>query len=197
MTRSDILGIGSRLLKRVGSRCRAPRHILRVVLDVGTRRIVHWNVTEHPTADWTIQQCRAVITGETGHRFLVHDRDAIYAPAVDRAIRSMGLRVLKTPPRTPQANAFCERVIGTIRRECLNWLIPLHEHHLRGILREWVPHYNRGRPHTSLGPGIPEPSPAQIRPAPTGHRLPTGCRVIATPVLNGLHHEYQLVREAA
>jgi putative transposase len=168
-----------------------------VVLDVGTRRIVHWNVTEHPTADWTIQQCRAVITGETAHRFLIHDRDAIYAPAVDGAIRSMGLRVLKTPVRTPQANAFCERVIGTIRRECLDWLIPLHERHLRGILREWVSHYNRGRPHASLGPGIPEPSPALIRPAPTGHRLPTGSRVIATPVLNGLHHEYQLGREAA
>jgi hypothetical protein len=113
-----------------------------VVLDVGTRRIVHGNVTEHPTADWTIQQCRAVITGETAHRFLVHDREAIYAPAVDCAIRSMGLRVLKTPVRTPQANAFCERVIGTIRRECLDWLIPLHERHLRGILREWVAHYN-------------------------------------------------------
>jgi hypothetical protein len=81
-------------------------------------------VTEHPTADGTIQQCRVVITGETAHRFLVHDRDAIYAPAVDRAIRSMGLRVLKTPVRTAQANAFCERLIGTIRRECLDWLIP-------------------------------------------------------------------------
>jgi hypothetical protein len=68
-----------------------------VVLDVGTRRIIHWNVTEHPTADWTIQQCRAAFTGETAHRFLIHDRDAIYAPVVDRAIRSMGLRVLKTP----------------------------------------------------------------------------------------------------
>src|SRR5712692_3492102 len=82
-----------------------------VVLEVGTRRIVHWNVTEHPTADWTIQQCRTVITGETTHRFLIHDRDAIYAPAVDRAVTSMGLRVLKTPVRTPQANAFCERMI--------------------------------------------------------------------------------------
>jgi transposase InsO family protein len=98
-----------------------------VVLDVGTRRIAHWNVTEHPTADWTTQQCRTAITGETGHRFLIHDRDAIYAPAVDRAIRSMGLRVLKTPARTPQANAFCERAIGTIRRECLDWLIPIHD----------------------------------------------------------------------
>jgi transposase InsO family protein len=168
-----------------------------VVLDVGTRRIVHWNVTEHPTADWTIQQCRTAITGETAHRFLIHDRDAIYAPAVNGAIRSMGLRVLKTPVRTPQANAFCERVIRTIRRECLDWLIPFHEPHLRGILREWVSHYNRGGPHASLGPGIPEPPPTPITPALTGPRLPTGSRVIATPVLNGLHHEYQLVREAA
>jgi putative transposase len=138
-----------------------------------------------------------VITGETAHRFLVHDRDAIYAPAVDRAIRSMGLRVLKTPVRTPQANAFCERLIGTIRRECLDWLIPFHERHLRRILRAWVTHYNRGRPHASLGPGMPEPSPTRIQPALTGHRLPTGGRVIATPVLHGLHHEYQLVCEAA
>ncbi len=168
-----------------------------VLLDVGTRRIVHWNVTAHPTADWTIQQCRTAITGETMHRFLIHDRDAIYAPAVDRAIRSMGLRVLKTPVRTPQANAFCERLIGTIRRECLDWLIPLHQRHLRQILTTWVAHYNRGRPHASLGPGIPERSPALIQPEPTGHRLPRGGRVIATPILNGLHHEYHLVREAA
>ena len=168
-----------------------------VLLDVGTRRIVHWNVTEHPTADWTIQQCLTGVTCETGHRFLIHDRDAIYAPAVDRAIRSMGLRVLKTPVQTPQANAFCERLIGTIRRECLDWLIPLHQRHLRQILTTWVAHYNRGRPHASLGPGIPEVSPALFQPAPTGHRLPTGSRVLATPILNGLHHEYRLVREAA
>ena len=82
----------------------------------------------------------------------------------------MGLRVLKTPVRTPQANAYCERLIGTIRRECLDWLIPFHERHLRAILRAWVTHYNRGR--ASLGPGIPEPSPALIQPKPTGHRLP-------------------------
>ena len=99
-----------------------------VVLDVGTRRIVHCNVTEHPTADWTIQQFRAVITPETAHRFVLHDRDGIYAAEVDRAIKSMGRRVLKTPVRTPQANAFCERLIGTMRRECLDWLIPLTEH---------------------------------------------------------------------
>jgi hypothetical protein len=153
-------------------------------------------VTEHPTADWTPQQFRMVITPETAHRFVLHDRDGIYAADVDRAIASMGLRVLKTPVRTPQANAFCERLIGTMRRECLDWLIPFNERHLRWILREWVTHYNRGRPHASLGPGIPDPSPWP-RPMLTGHGLPARCRVATTPILNGLHHEYRLTQEAA
>ena len=151
-----------------------------------SRRIVHWNVTEHPTADWTIQQFRTVMTPETAHRFVLHDRDGIYAAGVDRAIASIGRRVLKTPVRTPQANAFCERLIGTIRRECLDWLIPLNERHLRWILRDWVTHYNRGRPHASLGPGIPDPSPELNRPVPSGHHLPERCRVVATPILGGL-----------
>jgi putative transposase len=102
-----------------------------VVLEVDTRRILHWNVTEHPSAQWTIQQFRAVITPETDHRFVLHDRDSIFAADVDRAVASMGRHVLKTPARTPQANAYCERLIGTMRRECLDWLIPLHEGHLR------------------------------------------------------------------
>ena len=168
-----------------------------VVLEVGTRRLLHWNTTEHPTADWTVQQFRTAITGEAAHRWLIHDRDALYAPAVDDAIEAMGVRVLKTPVRTPQANAFCERVIGTMRRECLDWLIPLNEQHLRRIMQAWVPHYNRGRPHTSLGPGLPEPSPGVQTPAPCGHRLPAGHRVVATRILGGLHHEYRLEREAA
>jgi putative transposase len=127
-----------------------------VVLDVGTRRIVHWNVTEHPTAEWTVQQFRAIVPGDQPQRFLIHDRDSIYAAAVDRAVEAMGLTILKTPVRCPQANAFCERLIGTIRRECLDWLIVVHERHLRAVLVEWVAHYNQGRPHASLGPGIPD-----------------------------------------
>jgi transposase InsO family protein len=130
-------------------------------------------VTEHPTAEWTVQQFRMTITGERAHRYLVHGRDGIFAPAVDEAVASMGVRVLKTPVRTPQANAFCERLIGTIRRGCLDWLIPLGERHLRQILTEWVAHYHRGRPHTSLGPGMPEPPPPPShRPLPSGHHLP-------------------------
>jgi len=123
-----------------------------VVLEIGTRRIVHWNVTEHPTADWTIQQFRTVITPETSHRFVLHDRDGIYAAGVDLAIASMGRRVLKTPVRAPQANAFCERLIGTMRRECLDWLIPLNERHLRWILRAWVAHYKSRAPACQFGP---------------------------------------------
>src|ERR1700694_3277552 len=77
-----------------------------VVLDVGTRRIVHWNVTEQPTAEWTIQQFRMTITSERAHRYLVHDRDGVFAPAVDHAIRSISLHVLKMPARMPQAEGY-------------------------------------------------------------------------------------------
>lgn len=167
-----------------------------LVLELGTRRILHWNLTEHPTAEWTAQQFRSLLTGDEPYRFVVHDRDAVFAAAVDDALRSMHLRVLKTPARVPQANAFCERLIGTARRECLDHLVPLHERHLRKTLAEWVPHYNRGRPHASLGPGIPEPSVVTVSRA-VDHQLPRGHRVVAKPVLAGLHHEYRLEPIAA
>ncbi len=85
-----------------------------------------------------------MITGEQPQHFLIHDRDSIYSSELDTAVKSMGMRILKTPFRAPQANAYCERLIGTIRRECLDFLIPLNKRHLRGILKEWVVHYNRG-----------------------------------------------------
>jgi putative transposase len=90
-----------------------------VVLEVGTRRILHWNLTEHPTAEWTAEQLPMVVSGEQAHRWLIHDRDSIYSEGVDATVAAMGLSSLKTPVRAPQANAFCERLIGTIRRECL------------------------------------------------------------------------------
>ena len=113
------------------------------------------------------------------------------------ALKGFGVRVLKTPARAPQANAFCERLIGTIRRECLDFLIPLGEAHLKRILREWVGHYNRGRPHSSLGPGIPEPPQAKVPASVNRHKLPADCRVKSTPVLGWLHHEYRQEKEAA
>ena len=93
--------------------------------------------------------------------------------------------------------AFCERLIGTIRRECLDWLIPVGEVHLRRILREWVTHYNRGRPHSSLGPGIPEPLQAKVPASVHRHELPKDYRVVSKSLLGGLHHEYRLEKELA
>jgi putative transposase len=111
-----------------------------VIMEVGARRITHFNVTAHPTADWTLQQFREVITEEKTHRFLIHDRDRIYSSELDSALTEMGLSILKTPFRAPRANAFCERLVGSIRRECLDFPIPLNERHLRRILKEWVVH---------------------------------------------------------
>jgi len=169
-----------------------------VVLEVGTRRILHWNVTAHPNADWTAEQFRMIVGGDQAHRFVIHDRETIYSEGVDRTLEAMGLTVLKTPVRAPQANAFCERLIGTIRRECLDFMIPMSERYVRSTLREWVRHYNRGRPHASLGPGIPEGSMvATVVREPAGSSVPAGCRVVAAPILSGLHHEYRLERHAA
>jgi putative transposase len=169
-----------------------------VVLEVGTRRIAHWNVTAHPTAEWTAQQFRMIVPGDQGHRFVIHDRDTIFSDGVDRTVEAMGLVVLKTPARMPQANAFCERLIGTIRRECLDFLIPVTEAHLRAVLREWARHYNRGRPHSSLGPGIPDGAPVMANQGRSRrHALPKRSRVTATAILGGLHHEYRLEHTAA
>ena len=161
-----------------------------VVLELGSRRILHCNVTAHPTAEWTLQQFREALPGENSHRFMVHDRDAIFSAEVDaELVKGIGVRVLRTPPQSPQANAFCERLVGTMRRECLDFLIPLNERHLRRMLREWVRHYNSGRPHSSLGPGIPDRDAAQYGPAKCITPA-TSIEVVARPVLGGLHHEY-------
>ena len=133
-----------------------------------------------------------VVSGDRLHRWRIHDRDRIYAEGVDVTLAAMGLTILKTPVRAPQANAFCERLIGSLRRECLDWLVVLNQRHLRSVLMEWVADYNHGRPHASLGPGIPDPQGEKIPEPVHGHRLPVGFQVVAKPVLNGLHHQYRL-----
>jgi putative transposase len=166
-----------------------------VVIEHGSRRLLHFNVTQHPTAAWTLQQFRESFAFDQRHRYLIHDRDNIFAKSLDESIGRLGMRVLKSPPRSPMANAICERVIGTIRRECLDWMIPLTESHLRSILKEWIAHYNGARPHTALGPGVPGPPVLATLPAnrSSGHRL----AVRAKPVLGGLHHEYVLLGACA
>jgi putative transposase len=163
-----------------------------VVMEIGSRRVIHCNVTSFPTAQWTIQQLREAIPSDHEYRFLIHDRHATFSSELDATVAAFGLEVVKTPIRTPQANACCERLVGTIRRECLDFMIPLNERHLRRIVREWVSHYNRGRPHSRLGPGIPDLGAA---PPPRKHRhyFEETERVTSTPVLGGLHHEYPSV----
>jgi putative transposase len=167
-----------------------------VVIEHGTRRLAHVNVTANPSADWTLQQLRAVV-GEGAHQYLIHDRDKIFATHLDDSIRALGMKVLRSPVASPKANSICERVIGTIRTECLDWMIPLSEAHLQSILKSWVEHYNRGRPHSMLGPGVPDPPPDAVPKSESRHRLAAGALVLAKSILGGLHHEYSLAWASA
>lgn len=150
-------------------------------------------MTAHPTALWTRQQLREALGYQNAYRYLIHDRDSIFSVELDASIGNFGLRVLKTPPRSPTANGICERLIGTIRRECLDWLIPLSEAPLRLVLKSWIGHYNRGRPHMALGPGVPDPpaivSRSMLR---SRHILADFESVRSKAVLGGLHHEYSV-----
>ena len=168
-----------------------------VLLEVATRRIVHVNVTAHPTAGWTLQQFRDAIPGDHQYRFLIHDRDSIFSPGLDHELKAFGLQVLRTPVQAPQANAYCERLVGTMRRECLDFLIPFSEKHLRATLKVWLKHYNQGRPHMSLGPGIPDTPGRRSASGRPRHHLPDDSRVVARSVLGGLHHEYAWEKMAA
>jgi putative transposase len=170
-----------------------------VVIEHGTRRLAHVNVTANPNADWTLHQLRSVVGEEGGHRCLIHDRDKIFAKHLDDSIRALGMEVLRSPVASPKANSICERVIGTIRRECLDWVVPLSEAHLRSILKSWVQHYNRGRPHSMLGPGVPDPPrvAAVVLKSQSRDRLAAGALVLAKSILGSLHHEYFIAMATA
>ena len=169
-----------------------------VMIEHASRRLLHVNVTAHPTAAWTMQQFREAIPADYTYRILLHDRDTIFSKDVDQGVRHIGFQVVKTPVRAPVANAICERLIGTLRRECLDFVIPLNERHLYGILKEWVTHYNEGRPHMSLGPGIPLPLLAlPVALQAQRHWLPSGQDVVSRPILNALHHDYRCEKRAA
>jgi putative transposase len=167
------------------------------VMEIGTRRLLHFNVTRHPTADWTLQQFRECVTGDEGYRFIIHDRDNICSRELDTSLKTLGLTVLKTPYRSPQANSYCERLIGSARRECLDFMIPINEDHIRQTVKSWSQHYNRGRPHSRLGPGTPDPSSPKAEIQSQRHCIPKDCRVVARSILGGLHHEYRLEKIAA
>jgi len=119
-----------------------------VAIEIGTRRLLHVNVTDHPTAEWTRQQFRAFLDGESGHcyviHYVIHDRDTVFSAEVDEALNGFGLKVVRTPVRSLMANAYCERAIGAIRRHYLDYLIPLNARDVKRVVSEFATHYNRG-----------------------------------------------------
>jgi len=132
-----------------------------IVLAHARRRVVHFNVTEHPTAQWTAQQLSEAFPWVTAPRFLIRDRDRVYGPAFKTRVECMGIEEVLTAPRSPWQNPYAERVIGTIRRECLDHVVVLGERHLRRLLAEYLEHYDRWRCHRSLEMDCPSPRPTQ------------------------------------
>jgi len=153
-----------------------------IVLSHDRRRLLHFNVTRHPTAQWTAQQLNEAFPGdERIPRFLHRDRDAICGDIVRQRIAAIGMKEVVSAKQSPWQNPYAERVIGSIRRECTDHLVPLNEAHLRKILGEYVEYYNRVRCHQSLGGNAPE-----RRAVEDGDGS-----VYAIPHLGGLHHEYR------
>ena len=153
-----------------------------LVLAHDRRRILHFNVTAHPTAEWTGQQLREAFPFDGLPRYLLRDRDAIFGDDFRGQVRDMGIHEVLSTPRSPWQRAYVERVIGSIRRECLDHVIVFHETCLRRILGSYLDYYHRSRTHLSLGKDSPEPR--SIQPPEMGS-------VVAMPQVGGLHHRYE------
>lgn len=152
-----------------------------VILGHDRRRVLHVNVTEHPTAEWTAQQLVEAFPFESAPRYLLRDGDAIYGGTVRRKLRALGVEDVVTAPASPWQNAYAERLIGSIRREMLDQVIVLDERHLMRLLKTYVAYYNRWRTHRSLEGDAPDSRP--VRPA-------APARTVEVPAVEGLHHYY-------
>ncbi len=124
-----------------------------VVLAHERRRVVHINVTDAPTAQWTAQQLVEAFPWETAPRYLLRDRDAVYGVVFSSRVQAMGIHEVKTAPRSPWQNPYVERLIGTLRRECLDHIVVLNENHLRRLLRDYLTYYHRCSDPPLLGEG--------------------------------------------
>jgi putative transposase len=153
-----------------------------VVLLHHRRRIVHFNITEHPTAAWTAQQMIEAFPDDTAPRWLLRDRDAMYGEVFRRRVAAMGVGEVLSSPSSPWQNPYAERLIGSIRRECLDHVIIGGERHLRRVLTGYFVYYHRARTHLSLQKDAPSPRRVQA--------LTEGA-VIAFPEVGGLHHRYE------
>jgi transposase InsO family protein len=153
-----------------------------LVLAHDRRRILHLNVTAHPTAAWTAQQLRDAFPWDSAPRYLLRDRDRIFGGDFTKQVQDMGVKEVLSAPRSPWQRAYVERLIGSIRRECLDHVIVFNEASLRRILRFYADYYHRSRTHLSLNKDAPEPRAAQP---------PEMGRVVAVPQVGGLHHRYE------
>jgi transposase InsO family protein len=157
-----------------------------VVLAHHRRRVLHFNVTEHPTAHWTAQQIVDAFPDDGAPLYLLRDRDGVYGRVFQQRVKGIGIAELLTAPQSPWQNPFAERLIGSVRRECLNHILVLNERHLRRILIRYFAYYHRARTHLSLDKDAPDVRPVE---------LPDGGRIVEIPEVGGLHHRY--VRLAA
>jgi putative transposase len=155
-----------------------------LILAHERRRVLHFNVTTNPTAEWTAQQIVNAFPWDSAPRYLLRDRDGIYGAYFQRRVKNMGIAQVVSAPRSPWQNPFVERLVGTIRRECLDHVVVLNELHLRRILRSYFDYYHRYRVHQSLAMDCPEPREV--------HSEGRG-RVVEIGHLGGLHHHYERV----
>ena len=154
-----------------------------VLLSHDRRKIIHFSVTANPTAQWTAQQIVEAFPWDTAPRFLLHDRDSIFVNDLfNTRVKNMGIEEVISAPRSPWQNPYCERLIGSIRRDCLDHMIILSEKHLKKIMAEYIQYYNQNRGHESLDGDSPETR--EVQPPGTG-------KIVSIPVLGGLHHIYK------
>jgi putative transposase len=153
-----------------------------IVLSHDRRRVVHFAVTPNPTQDWLSRQVTEAFPWDTAPRYLLRDRDASYGPAFRHRVRAMGITEVITAPRSPWQNPYVERLIGSIRRECLDHIIILNECHLRRVLSSYFQYHHDARTHLSLGKDCPRPRAIQS---------PSEGNIIAFPEVGGLHHRYE------
>ena len=158
------------------------------IVELGSRKVVHYGVTRSPSDVWVAQQMREATPYGEGPRFLIRDNDGKYGQGFARVTEDRQIEILKTPVRAPQANAICERFIGSVRRECLDHLLILSERHLHRIIGEYVAYFNHARPHQGIGQRIPDPPEDSL-----SVETVTASRVVSYPVLGGLHHDYRRV----
>jgi transposase InsO family protein len=152
------------------------------VLEHRRREVLHFNITEHPTAAWTAQQIVEAFADREAARFLIRDRDCIYGNDVRLRIQSLGITEVLTAFQSPWQNPYAERLIGSIRRECLNHFVVLNARHLKTTLSCYLRYYHQSRTHLGLGKQCPFP-----------RQVSKIGRIVPIPQLGGLHHRYERV----